>query len=481
MDPFNQQSHPVEIFVEEDLARLVNDKELRAGEADWWLDTGTERRGIRFNNPFMRMQWDLVNLRLRDKKEKPIRLGTKLDSQFETQSQETQDDMNFGEVLNLVAPMLDRISYGSGSMYAAAMPQFSEVADNMQRIHQYAKRREEIANRNAHEAYIQRINDVFMEDGFAVVPIHADGTDMMLEKPDYTVEEVWRGGLSGPIAESVRIFSGEGQLLYKMPYHRSQVAVSIFLRAKMAKGELDLKSEKYTILSDALNLWEGEQYDDALQEFEKAFEADPRFVNGYRFRAKFFMARGQWEKAIQDLSEAIKWLRVRERAPLYYDRGRLYWEMDQIKESLSDFDRILRTNPREISPLTNRGFCWLEKQKWRKASADFDAVLAQDPQNVMALTGNAWAAAMQGRYDEALQQFNRVLEMIPDLLTARRGRGYCYMKLGQKDAAQADLVRVLREASKGQSPMMQKKRAEIQRWLKGMESEVSLPEASGGV
>ena len=478
INTYNKQAHPIEIFIEEDLARFATDEEIKNGNIDWWLDTGNDKRYVKFNNPFTSMQWDIVNLRLKDRKETPIKLGTKLDSRFDKIERTLKDSESVGEALSTIAPMFNNISYGGGRM-ASMAPQFSDVADSIQRIEAYAKERTKVANNTARDIYISKINDMFMEEGFPVIPIHAEGSEMLIEKPDYIVEEVWATTSNGPIAETFRIFSGEGQLLYKIPYHRSHAAISLFLKAKMTKGELSLKSEKYTALTEAVNLWEAEQDEEALAGFQNALEIDPKFVNGYRYRAKFFAAKNRWKEAIEDLDQAMKYLRVKERPFLYYERGRFHWENNNPDAALKDFDKVLKSNPRSAPAKANRGFCWLEKNNLKKALQDFEDAEAIDPQCDIAMAGKGWVLALDGQYEEALREFNRALAITPNLSCALRGRGYSYKMLGQKTQAREDFVAALQQMAESHTPMTEKKRFNIQSWIKEMDTEVPIATPPG--
>jgi len=152
--------------------------------------------------------------------------------------------------------------------------------------------------------------------------------------------------------------------------------------------------------------------------------------------------------------------------------------MDNPDDSIKDYDRILKSHPKEVFALTNRGFCWVEKVELRKASDDFKNSLEIDPQNCLALAGKAWCLIMTGHFEEAIQLFNQALEIMPNLTVALRGRGYAYKNTGQNAAARVDLLKALKLMDASHTPMAKKKRDEIGSWLKEMDSEVTAKPAS---
>jgi len=478
-----QQSHPIDILVEEKLAKVVSSDGVKSGKADWWIDTGGDRRSIQFSSPFTRMQWDIVNLRLRDHKEVPIRIGTDLDARFtnitnQTQQQPDQADEML-ELMSAISPFVDSLSFGGGEFGGGFSTggSFGQMVNTCQRMNAAENQKRAIANQranqSAHESYVANINDLFLEEGFSVMPLHKDDISVSPDDLDYVVEEVWRNGSM----ESFRIFTGQRQLLYKVPYHRSTLAISLYLKAKMITGELDMKSEKYTALSEAINLWEAGQGDEALTEFQRAIEIDPKFVNAYRYRSKFYRDQKRWKESLEDLSKAITYLRVRDRGGLQYERGQLYWEMDNIKAARKDFSQVLKWDSDAVWARASRGFCWIEEGNLGKAMRDFETILKVQPDYDVALCGKAWVLALQGFYEEAIALFDHVLELIPQYCNALRGRGYCYKMLGNKSRAMDDLIASVEILQKDPSPIAKKRRLQIKGWLDELQSEMPLSSA----
>lgn len=477
------QPHPTEILVEDGLAQVITAEEAKSNSVDLWIESGDDKRYLRFRNPFLKMQWDIVNLRLKDPKETPIKLGTKLDSRFETMQGGGSAENPLGDMQQMVdalSPMLNSASFGGGGygggFGGSGLGQMGQLMEGVQKINAYTKNKADAANQSAHETYITRINEMFMQDGFAVTSIRKDAMDFSLEKPDYVVEEIWATSLSGGIvADSFRVFTGEGQLLFQSPYYRTHFGISLFLRSRMVTGEIDIKSEKYSTLMEAVNLWGAGDESSALNEFQKALDLDPKFVNAYRYRSKYYEAKGQWKEAIDDLSNAIGILRARQQIKALYERGQLHWKINQYDAAIKDFDQVLSWEPKAVWVQANRGFTWMEKGDLGKASLDFEAALSLDPQYDVALAGRAWVLALRGEYQPAITLFNQVLATSPNYANALRGRGYCHKMLREREKAKEDLVTALQQLSEDSSPIAEKRRLQIEGWMNELQLEVPIP------
>ncbi|MFH1208487.1 MAG: tetratricopeptide repeat protein [Candidatus Omnitrophota bacterium] len=480
------QPHPTEILVEDGLAELIKAEQVKSESIDLWIERGNDKRYLRFRNPFLRMQWDIVSLRLQDPKEHAIKLGTKLESRFETLQRGTgnSNSMNdMKQVFDALSPMISAasssVSYGGGGygggFGGSAFGAMGQFMEGIQKINAYEQNKIDTANRNANETYIDQINEMFIQDGFAVTSIRKGVTDFSLEKPDYIVEEVWKNGAGGIFPESFRVYTGEGHLLFQTPYHQTYFGISLFIRSKMVTGEIDIKSEKYAVMMQAVNLWETGDAKAALAGFQKALAMDPEFVNGYRYRAKFYEIKERWQDAIADLTRAIGILRARLQVKVLFDRGQLYWKINDYDAAIKDFDHVLAWEPKAVWVQASRGFCWLEKQDLDRASSDFESVLAQDPKYDVALTGRAWVWALRGEYEKAIELFNQVLATSPNYANALRGRGYCYKMLKEKTKASNDLTATLQQLAKDPSPIAEKRRAQIGSWLNELRSEVPVP------
>mgnify|MGYP001072467339 CR=1 FL=1 len=79
--------------------------------------------------------------------------------------------------------------------------------------------------------------------------------------------------------------------------------------------------------------------EDALLNFTRATQIDPRLGGAYHSRAKLYFERGEIEAAIEDLSAAIS---VEPQSPgLYLTRGQVYIVSGNADLAISDLEQVL--------------------------------------------------------------------------------------------------------------------------------------------
>ena len=76
------------------------------------------------------------------------------------------------------------------------------------------------------------------------------------------------------------------------------------------------------------------QYDEAIGEYNKALEINPRSAVAYYNRSVAYTSKGQYDKAVTDCSSALQ-LNPRD-ANSYYSRGVSYWHLGSKDEAIKD-------------------------------------------------------------------------------------------------------------------------------------------------
>jgi len=66
-------------------------------------------------------------------------------------------------------------------------------------------------------------------------------------------------------------------------------------------------SSEYSDLVNAGNSYaKKEEYDEAIDEYNKAIEIDPELMDGYNNRGLAYHNKGQYDKALSDLNKALE-------------------------------------------------------------------------------------------------------------------------------------------------------------------------------
>ncbi len=127
----------------------------------------------------------------------------------------------------------------------------------------------------------------------------------------------------------------------------------------------------------------------------------------------------------------------------YMHRGMAYAALRQYNKALDDLSHAVKMAPRDSRPLLRRGEVQIHMGRYRQAARDFEAVLRQDRRNVQALYWRGMAAVQLGEDTQALKYFDRLLKVQPNHARALAQRGGVLFRLGQLSEALADLDEAL--------------------------------------
>jgi tetratricopeptide (TPR) repeat protein len=109
-------------------------------------------------------------------------------------------------------------------------------------------------------------------------------------------------------------------------------------------------------------------------------------------RGLTWQAKGDYERAIADLDEAIRL--DPKNVAAFQKRGLLWWTRTEYDKALEDFDACVKLQKESGSAFMNRGCAWFSKGKQEMAMADFNEAIRLDPKLVDAF-GNRGNRALK--------------------------------------------------------------------------------------
>lgn len=154
------------------------------------------------------------------------------------------------------------------------------------------------------------------------------------------------------------------------------------------------------------------EYGQALTAADRAMKTIPKKdkkcrVAAYITRSEVYAGIGEKEKAIDDLTDALK--EVPDNADIYEQRAELF----------------------------------LQKKDYKRAERDFRKIIDIDPGNVAGYMGMGRNAIKEGRYEDAIRQFDYVIKLEPEYASAYSFRAECYMMLEKGNEAIDDIIHAL--------------------------------------
>ena len=242
---------------------------------------------------------------------------------------------------------------------------------------------------------------------------------------------------------------------------------------------------------------EQKNYDEALNEFDRAVDANSDSAEAYKGRGDAYHFAGENEKAIADYTEAISLglnsaeiYRRRgfdQKSVLNFDKAiadygeaikldtndgesyagrcQTYLDNRQFDLALTDCNKALELNPEDANAYVSRGNIYLSKNENDLAIADFNESLSLQKENADAYLGRGNAFYNKENYGKALDDFSETIRLDSQNPSAYGLRGLIYQKTNRDDKAIADFTEAIRinpefsllYASRGKSFLNQKK------------------------
>jgi Flp pilus assembly protein TadD len=149
-------------------------------------------------------------------------------------------------------------------------------------------------------------------------------------------------------------------------------------------GAFGCSSSPVDHLSNGVNLDKQHRYDEAISEYTKAIELNPKSEAAYLNRGKDYMGKLQFDMAIDDFSKAIE-INPNDEAS-YLKRGIAYInkgfrDTAMYSLAIADLTRAIELNPNDADAYHNRGYAYSLNHQYSLAVADLNKAiqLSKDP------------------------------------------------------------------------------------------------------
>jgi Flp pilus assembly protein TadD len=164
------------------------------------------------------------------------------------------------------------------------------------------------------------------------------------------------------MALNCRQLNEMGSVVMKVPGRIGVSVLVAFLTVSLCYGEAWGVFDKARAIvhneRGILHLEKG-QLDQAITEFTKAIELDPKSDWAYSNRGLAYVRKGQYDQAISDCNKALE-INPRD-AKAYFGRGLAYADgKGQYDQAISDFSKTIELNPRLAEAYSNRGLAYLD-------------------------------------------------------------------------------------------------------------------------
>jgi tetratricopeptide (TPR) repeat protein len=181
--------------------------------------------------------------------------------------------------------------------------------------------------------------------------------------------------------------------------------------------------------------------EDALADFNKAIELDPRSANAYFGRGVVYEELGREEAALADYNQAIELDAAYTLA--YFNRGRLYANLGKLDAALADYNQTIKLDPNLTPAYLNRGIVYDSQGNGEAALADFNQALVLDPTYTLAYNNRGSLYYQRNETSAALADFSKAIDLDPTDALAYFNRGVIRQEQGQSETALADFSKAI--------------------------------------
>ncbi len=155
----------------------------------------------------------------------------------------------------------------------------------------------------------------------------------------------------------------------------------------------------------------------ALADYNRALQVNPQYANAYVRRGNVYRRQNQLALALEDYNQAIKIDRTDPEA--FHNRGLVYQAQKLHNFALEDFTTAIGLSPQAAPPYNARGESYLVTGDAQSALEDFNAAVSRDRGNAKAWYNQGVALQRLNRNKEAASAFQKALTLDPSLPNAR--------------------------------------------------------------
>lgn len=187
----------------------------------------------------------------------------------------------------------------------------------------------------------------------------------------------------------------------KRDFDRASAALDV-ARSRLGEQPGVLKQQAWL-------LYDQEDYDAAIEIFERVLKIDPNDSDALVYRGQILRLKRDFDKATTALGEAEE--RLGQIPSVLNQRAWLYFDQNRYEEAVKVFEHVLQAKPNDADALVYRVDSLRLRRAYKEAAqalTEAEEILGDQPK---VLNSRGWLHYDMGDYDEAFKAFERVLEI----------------------------------------------------------------------
>jgi len=166
---------------------------------------------------------------------------------------------------------------------------------------------------------------------------------------------------------------------------------------------------KKTLSGSGLDVYAKEDYDNAINDYGKAFQLNPEKDNIYVRLGDVYNEKDDYVNAIDNYSKTLK-LKPND-ADAHVRRGKAYGNKGDYDKAIQDFNKAIQIEPYYIDAYFTRGLAYGSKGDFDKAIDDCGKAIELDPNKANAYECRRHAYASKGNYHKALEDSDKIEDL----------------------------------------------------------------------
>jgi len=183
-----------------------------------------------------------------------------------------------------------------------------------------------------------------------------------------------------------------------------------------------------------------QNFTDAIAQYTKALELDPKMTKAYLARAKTYEKIDDEEDALQDYNRARVFLP--KDASVHYNVGRLLNKLEKYEEALKMLDLTTKISKKYLRAYQEKVTSLLALNQSERALKVADSALTLK-KNALNYYNRGLVNNQQEEYEKAKKDFSSAIGLSPNMIDAYLERASTNLKLNLQDAALNDCNRIL--------------------------------------
>lgn len=184
-------------------------------------------------------------------------------------------------------------------------------------------------------------------------------------------------------------------------------------------------------------------FEEAEEYFTRIIQGQPKDDHAWGCRGSKWRTKGEWDKAINDLNEAIRINPTK--VAWYTSRAMAYHKKKDFDRAIADCAEAIRLDPKLGLVFKMRGIVYADKKDFGLAIIDITKAIQLDPNDDLALKYQIRGLLFIKMHDyvRAIADLTEAIRLDPNNLQAYYGRGIAYVMKKDYDHAIADQTKAI--------------------------------------